>query len=37
MARCSYLPMVWISNYQYNFGVKGQGEIKTKSVIQLIT
>ena len=37
MPRCSYLHMVWISNYQYNFGVKGQGEIKIKSVIRLIT
>ena len=26
-----------ISNYQYNLGVKGQGQIKTKSVIRLIT
>ena len=37
MYRCSYLPMVGISNYQYNLGVKGQDQIKTKSVIRLIT
>ena len=30
MPRCLYLPMVCISNYQYNLGVKGQGQIKTK-------
>ena len=36
MPRCSYLPTVCISNYQYNLGVKSQGQIKTKSVIRLI-
>ena len=35
MPRCSYL--VCISNYQFNLGVKGQGQINTKSVIRLIT
>ena len=30
MPRCSYL--VCISNYQFNLGVKGQGQIKTKIV-----
>ena len=29
--------MVGVSNYQYNLGVKGQGQIQTKSVIRLIT
>ena len=37
MPRCSYLPILCITNYQYNFGVEGQGQIKTKSVIRLIT
>ena len=37
MPRCSYLPMVCISTYQYDLGVKGQGQIKTKAVIRLIT
>ena len=37
MPRYSYLPMVCITNYPYNLGVKGQGQIKTKSEIQLIT
>ena len=37
MPRYSYLPMVCISNYQYNLGVKGQDQIKTKSEIRLIT
>ena len=31
MHRCSFLPMVCISTYQYNLGVKGQGQNKTKS------
>ena len=35
MTRYSYL--VFISNYKFNFGVKGQGQIKTKSVKRLIT
>ena len=36
MPRCSYLHMVCISTYQYNPGVKGQGQIMTKAVIRLI-
>ena len=27
MPRGSYLPMMCISKYQYNLGVKGQGQI----------
>ena len=34
MPQCSYL--VCISNYQFNLGVKGQGQVKTNSVIRLI-
>ena len=37
MSRCSYLSMACFFNYQFILGVKGQGQIKTKSLIRLIT